>query len=116
VLVDDEELGVHAVAGLSSEADRHRPFGPVVLRRALGASRALHDWHLRQDRRRLTIRLHGPAGEPLVEWELAGALPTKWSAPDLNASSSDVAIEELELVHEGLEWKERPMKESPCRP
>ena len=94
---------MHAVAGLSSEAS-----GPVVLRRALGTSRALHDWHVRQDRRRVTIRLHGPAGEPLVEWKLAGARPTKWSAPDLDATSNDVAIEELELVHEGLEWKERP--------
>jgi phage tail-like protein len=99
VLVDGEELGMCGVAGISSG-------GTVVLRRALGASRALHDWQLRQDRRRVTIRLHDTAGEARVEWELVGARPTKWSAPELNASSEDVAVEELELVHEGLDWKE----------
>jgi phage tail-like protein len=111
VLVDGEELAVHGVSGLASEGDGRRHAGPVVLRRALGTSRALLDWHLRQDPRRVTIRLHDAAGEPLVEWELPRALPTKWSAPELDASSDDVAIEELELVHEGLEWKEQP-----CRP
>jgi phage tail-like protein len=107
VLVEGEELAVHAVAGLASEAHEHAGSARVVLRRALGSSRAFHDWHVRQDRRRVTIRLHGPDGEPVVEWELVAARPTKWSAPDLDASSNDVAIEELELVHEGLEWKER---------
>jgi phage tail-like protein len=101
VLVDGEEVGACAVAGLSSG-------DAVVLRRALGASRALHDWQLRQDRRRVTIRLHDASGEPRVEWELAGARPTKWSAPELDAKSEEVAIEELELVHEGLEWRSPP--------
>ena len=32
--------------------------------------------------------------------------PPKWQGPDLNARSSDVTIESLELVHEGLELVE----------
>jgi phage tail-like protein len=37
------------------------------------------------------------------KWRLINCLPTKIRAPDFNASSTQVAIEELQLVHEGLE-------------
>jgi phage tail-like protein len=40
---------------------------------------------------------------PLLVWKLTGVLPTKFKGPDLNGSASQVAIEELTLVHEGLE-------------
>jgi phage tail-like protein len=34
---------------------------------------------------------------------LKRALPIKFEAPDLNAASNDVAIEQLTLAYEGLE-------------
>ncbi len=40
-----------------------------------------------------------------VAWKLVNALPVKFKVGDLNAKGSDVAIEELHLVHEGL-WLE----------
>lgn len=39
----------------------------------------------------------------VMTWHLTGVLPTKFKGPDLNATSSQVAIEEIHLVHEGLE-------------
>ncbi len=36
-------------------------------------------------------------------WKLVNAMPVKFRAGDLNAKGSDVAIEELHLVHEGLQ-------------
>lgn len=36
-------------------------------------------------------------------WSLVAALPVKWVGPDLKASSSEVAIESLEIAHEGIE-------------
>lgn len=38
-----------------------------------------------------------------VGWRLRNAMPIKFRAGDLNAKGADVAIEELHLVHEGLE-------------
>jgi phage tail-like protein len=35
-------------------------------------------------------------------WKLTNAMPVKFRVGDLNAKGSDVAIEELHLVHEGL--------------
>jgi len=40
---------------------------------------------------------------PIMTWKLVGVLPTKFKGPDLSATASQVAIEELHLVHEGLE-------------
>jgi phage tail-like protein len=38
----------------------------------------------------------------LARWEFTDAWPTKYTAPDFNATGSDVAVETLELAHEGL--------------
>lgn len=40
---------------------------------------------------------------PVMVWKLTGVLPTKFKGPDLNATANQIAIEELHLVHEGLE-------------
>lgn len=42
---------------------------------------------------------------PIMVWSLANVLATKFKGPELNATASQVAIEELTLVHEGLELK-----------
>jgi len=39
----------------------------------------------------------------VMVWKLSGVLPTKFKGPDLSATASQVAIEELHLVHQGLE-------------
>jgi phage tail-like protein len=36
-------------------------------------------------------------GDPLFTWNIVHAWPKKWSVSDLNAESSAVAIESLEL-------------------
>jgi phage tail-like protein len=41
-------------------------------------------------------------GQPVLGWELVNAMPVKFRAPDLNARGGEVAIEEIHLVHEGL--------------
>ena len=38
-----------------------------------------------------------------IGWRLKNAMPVKFRVGDLNAKGSDVAVEELHLVHEGLE-------------
>lgn len=48
------------------------------------------------------ISLVDPSGDPVVSWNVKNAFPTKLSAPSLNASSNEVAIESLELMADGL--------------
>ncbi len=41
-------------------------------------------------------------GQAVLGWELVNAMPVKFRVGDLNARSGEVAIEEIHLVHEGL--------------
>jgi phage tail-like protein len=53
-------------------------------------------------RKTVWIRLQDEAGEKAWAWQLDWAMPVKWSSSDLDGTSSQVAIESLELVHHGL--------------
>ena len=41
------------------------------------------------------------AGRRWLRWNFFNAWPTKWTGPTFNAEGNDVAIETLELAHEG---------------
>ena len=53
---------------------------------------------------RLTVRitLLDIDGTPRLKWRLERAMPVKFKAADFNARATDVGIEEIHLVHEGL--------------
>ena len=50
----------------------------------------------------LIIRMINERGTTVSEWKLLNAFPVKIQAPDLKASGNEVAIESIELTHEGL--------------
>jgi phage tail-like protein len=54
------------------------------------------------DRRDLTISLLNEKHEPVVVWKVHNAFPLKVQSTDLKADGSEVAIEQLDLAHEGL--------------
>lgn len=49
------------------------------------------------------IVLLDEARKPAKVWKFKRGLPMRWSGPSLNAAQSNVAIESLEIAHEGLE-------------
>jgi phage tail-like protein len=40
--------------------------------------------------------------QPAKVWKFKRGIPSKWVGPSLNASQSNVAVESLEIAHEGL--------------
>ena len=85
-----------------------RKFGNVTLKRGVTKSSELQDWHRNVlqgqiDRRNVAIILLDDGGQEVVRWILSDAWPLKWEGPSLDALSSEVAIEALELCCEGLE-------------
>jgi len=54
------------------------------------------------ERRDVTIHLLNEEHEPVVTWRLRNAWVTKLEGPTLNATANEVAIETVELAHEGL--------------
>jgi phage tail-like protein len=56
-----------------------------------------------QYRRTVTIKLLNESHEAIITWKLLNAWPSKVQSTDLKADANEVAIETMELVHEGLE-------------
>jgi phage tail-like protein len=54
------------------------------------------------ERRNITISLLNENHEPVVTWKVKNAWPTKIQSTDLKADGNEVAIESMEIVHEGL--------------
>lgn len=54
------------------------------------------------ERRDVTVSLLNENHEPVVVWKIKNAWPVKVQSTDLKADGNEVAIETLELAHEGL--------------
>jgi phage tail-like protein len=54
------------------------------------------------ERRSITISLLDENGAPAVTWKVKNAFPLKLQSTDLKAEGNEVAIETLEIAHEGL--------------
>jgi phage tail-like protein len=81
----------------------------LVLKRGVTYEDALLQWlwktqHEAQ-RINVTVSLMGPNGEPVRSWVFAEAFPIKWTGPNMNAGSNQVATETLEIVHAGLQMQ-----------
>jgi phage tail-like protein len=89
--------------------ERRRTQSPnLELRRGVGDDTTLWDWL--QDwvagtvkPRPVHVFLLDGAGRPVRGWRCLAATPVEWTGPELVAERSGVAMEELELAHEGLE-------------
>lgn len=84
-----------------------KKYSNITLKQGLVDSTAIYDWFSTGlendvDRKTVTITLMDITGADVHSWQIINAWPTKYTAPDFNATSSEVAIESLELAHEGL--------------
>ena len=85
-----------------------RTFSNITLKRGTFAGdNEFYDWfntvNLNQiERRDLTISLLNENHEPVVVWKVKNAWPSKVTPTDLNSDGNEVALETLELAHEGL--------------
>lgn len=80
----------------------------IVLKR--GLTRDLSLWNWRQtvvngktQRRSGSIVLLDESGNQVLRWHFQEGWPAKWEGPALDAKANEVAIETLEIAHEGLE-------------
>ena len=80
----------------------------ITLKFGLTDSRELYDWYReivtgRVDRKNGSIVVLDLDGKEKVRWNFYQGWPTKWDGPDFSAKGTDVAIETLEIAHEGIE-------------
>jgi phage tail-like protein len=84
-------------------------FGNLTLKKGQGTSSALWDWHYgfvtgNGKRRDGLIVLLNDLHLPNNIWCFKRGLPLKYSGPAMNATQNTVAIESIEIAHEGL-WQ-----------
>jgi len=77
------------------------------LKRGVTFADDLWQWHYdfsrgKVKRRDGIIALQDERHNPAKVWSFTRALPVKWAGPAFNATQSQVAVEELEIAHEGL--------------
>jgi phage tail-like protein len=86
-------------------------FSNVTLKRGVFHQRQeLQEWFNSKkyntvDRRTVIVELKDPAGQTLISWTLSNAYPIKIDGPSLKSDGNEIAIESMELVHEGLTVK-----------
>ncbi|RLA83725.1 MAG: phage tail protein [Epsilonproteobacteria bacterium] len=113
----EQEIEVEEFKEGGSDFVHHFPKGikhsNLILKRGLSTSDELRKWYQEvlkaishgsaiPKSSDIYISIIGPTGEDEIRFFIKSAYPIKWSGPQLNANGSDVAIETLELVHEGL--------------
>ena len=76
--------------------------GNVTLKRGLTKSNEFLRWCMKLERRNVTVVMYDSTGQPVIRWNFANAYPVKWVGPQFTADSSTLAIESIELTHEGL--------------
>lgn len=87
---------------------KHITYAHIRLKRGVTDSNELWQWFysfvegkgLRKDGK---ITLMDEQRHPVKVWKFLRGLPVKWSGPTLDAARSQLAIQELEIAHEGLQ-------------
>ncbi len=84
-----------------------KKYGNITLRQGLIHNTVLYDWIMEGvegavDRKTITITLLDEEENDSASWQVINAWPMRYAAPDFNATSSEIAIETLEIAHEGM--------------
>ncbi|MGD9570319.1 MAG: phage tail protein [Thermoleophilia bacterium] len=81
-------------------------FANLVLTRGITHEESFFKWVLdcreKTARRDVSVTMYSNDLKPIRTWSFAGAFPVKWTGPGLKAASGEVAVEQLEIAHQGL--------------
>ena len=84
-----------------------KKYGNITLKQGVADSMVMYEWMIagvegEVERKTITITILDETETATASWQVINAWPAKYTAPDFNATSSEVAIETLEIAHEGM--------------
>ncbi len=82
----------------------------ITLKRGMTDSMDMWKWRkmveqgkVSQARKNGSITMYSTDGKAIAKWNFVNAWPSRITGPEANAGANEVAIEELEITHEGYE-------------
>ena len=84
-----------------------KKYGNITLKQGVADSMVMYEWMIagvegEVERKTITITILDETETATASWQVINAWPAKYTAPDFNATASEVAIETLEIAHEGM--------------
>jgi phage tail-like protein len=79
---------------------------PLVLKQGFTGDDKLWKWKMAATRANGTIVQLGVGMKVVCKWEFTNGLCVKWEGPEYDASKNELALESIEIAHEGLEMTE----------
>ena len=116
VIITDTRIALLSVSALHDhvkgypDADARQT---VVLRRAVTQDKRLYNWYRdtrlgKRTAQTVTIvQLDSPNGKSINTWHLVDAQPVRWTGPHFNALEGELALEELEIRYDFINWEDR---------
>lgn len=86
---------IHKIPGV-------RKYPNIVLKRGFTGDTALYDWFIAGTRVNGKITMLDSRLVEIATFQFKNGFPAKWTGPELDASKNEIAIETLEIAHEGL--------------
>lgn len=83
-------------------------WNPITLKRGITDAMDMWKWRqiveegkIDQARKNGSIVMFNQQGQEIARWDFVNAWPSKVTGPAANANANEIAIEEMEIVHEG---------------
>ena len=95
-----EDITVRKLSGLVT-------YSNISLKRGITEDVELQEWRKLAvdgaiERKNGSIVMLDDTGTEVMRWDFREAWPTKWTGPTFNSTGNELAIETLELAHEGV--------------
>ena len=114
----EAETYIYEVEEGGLNTNTHKFFGRtrfpnLILENGITDNNELYQWYKdtvlsdkKVERKNGSIIMFNTAGEEIKRWNFFRAIPCRWVGPKLGQEVSGVAVERLEIAHEGLEVDE----------
>ena len=85
-------------------------WSPLVLKQGFMSGSRLLDWRQKWITGENMTRMDGSiiqlntAMQPMAQWDFSNGWPSKWEMGDFDASKNELAIESIEICHDGLKF------------
>lgn len=84
-----------------------KKYGNITLKQGVADSMVMYEWMIagvegEVERKTITITILDETETATASWQVINAWPAKYTAPDFNALNSEIAIESIEIAHEGM--------------